>query len=557
LVDKRRQCNRKNRRNPLNMLPLDVDETVLERPLPAAYYDPERLEVVRALNEALYTGVETLASANAPMYTLNPALKSFWRTRSRYKVLYGGRGSSKSHDAAGYAVFLAAHYTVKILCARKFQNKISESVYTLIKDKINASPFKADFEILKTSIRHRVTGSEFLFYGIERNLEEIKSTEGVDILWLEEAHYLNQEQWQTIEPTIRKEGSQVWLIFNPDQITDFIYQNFVVKPPRDTVKREINWQENPYLSETMLKIIYEYYRREPEEAQHVYGGVPRDGADKSVIPIKYVEAAINAHHARYKWVDQPAGLRGADLAKWRIANIKNPKHYVCISKGWEPSGLKRIGFDVADDGDDKCATVFSHGNVVLKIDEWRGLEDELLKSCTRVWNMARDLGSTITWDSIGVGAHCGAKFGELNDEFKRKIQYDPFNAGGRVDDPDGVYMKLPHIDLLNKDQFANIKAQKWDEVAARFRKTYEFIVLGIKHPIDELISIDLASVGEKLVEQLKFELASPRKDVDRMGKFKVESKDDMRDRGIKSPNVADALIMSMIRPKRAPATFFG
>jgi len=540
------------------MLPLDVDEITLERPLPVAYYDPEKLEVVRALNEALYTGVETLASADLPMYTLNPALKSFWRTRSRYKVLYGGRGSSKSHDAAGYAVFLAAHYTVKILCARKFQNKISESVYTLIKDKIAASPFRQDFEILKTSIRHRVTGSEFLFYGIERNLEEIKSTEGVDILWLEEAHYLNADQWKTIEPTIRKQGSQVWLIFNPDQITDFVYQNFVVNPPLDTVKREINWQENPYLSETMLKIIYEYYRREPEEAEHVYGGIPRDGADKSVIPLKYVEAAINAHkNIKFEWRGEPDGLSVEARVRWRLQNINNPKHHVCIRAGWEPSGIKRIGFDVADDGDDKCATVYSHGNVIMRVQEWRGLEDELLKSCTRVWNMARELGSSITWDSIGVGAHCGAKFGELNDEFRQSIQYDPFNAGGRVDDPDGSYMKLPHVDILNKDHFSNIKAQKWDEVATRFRKTYEYIVLGIKHPIDELISIDLDGVGKEFVDQMKFELASPRKDVDRLGKFKVEAKIDLRERGIKSPNVADALIMSMIRPKRDAATFFG
>jgi phage terminase large subunit len=507
------------------MLPLDVDEVILDRPLPAAYYDESDLEIIRALNEAIFNGLQTLSDVEEPIYTLNPALRSFWRTPSRYKVLYGGRGSSKSHDAAGYAVFLAANYTVKIMCARQFQNRISESVYTLIKDKIRSSPYRGDFVITNNSIKHKVTGSEFLFYGIARNLEEIKSTEGVDILWLEEAHYINEEQWQTIEPTIRKEGSQVWLIFNPDQITDFIYQNFVVKPPKDTVKRQINWQENPYLSKTMLKLIYEYYEREPEEAQHVYGGVPRDGADKSVIPLKYVEAAVNAH--------------------------KHP------TLGWSAVGMKRLGFDVADDGDDKCATVYSHGNIILKCDEWRGLEDQLLKSCTRVWKDARDLGASITWDSIGVGAHAGGKFAELNDEHKLKIAYDPFNAGSAVDDKDGTYMKLPHITIKNGDHFSNIKAQKWDEVAARFRKTYEYIVLGIKHAVEDLISIDLEGVGAKMVEQMKLELSAPHKDIDRMGRFKVESKDDLRERGIKSPNVADALIMSMIRPKRAPATFFG
>lgn len=503
-------------------LPLRVPD-YYNTPLPAAYYDPERLEVARILNELRFSSTQAANDdAALPIYSLNPVLRAFWATRSRYKVLYGGRGSSKSHDAAGYAVYLAATHTVKILCARQFQNRISESVYTLIKDKINASPFKNDFEILKTSIRHKVTGSEFLFYGIARNLEEIKSTEGVDILWLEEAHYLNQEQWEVIEPTIRKEGSQVWLIFNPDEFTDFVYQNFVVNPPADTVKQEINWQDNPYLSVTMLKVIYEYYKREPESARHVYGGEPKMGADKSIIPMKYIIAAIDAHK----------------------------------KLGWEPSGMKRIGFDVADDGADKNATVESWGNVVLKADEWQGLEDELLKSSARVYNIAKETGASIVWDSIGVGAFAGSKFADLNAEHKRSIVYEPFNAGGAVQDPDGVYMRFPHVNITNREHFSNIKAQMWDEVAVRFRKTYEAVEKGVKHPFDELISLNSETLGKTILDKIKFELAAPHKDIDRMGKFKVESKDDLRDRGIKSPNIADALIMSLIRPKRSAATFF-
>src|SRR3990172_43246 len=113
------------------------------------------------------------------MYQLNPALRDFWRAKSRYKALYGGRASSKSHDAAGFAVFLAANYKVRILCARQFQNRISESVYNLIKDKIENSEFNGEFDLTKNSIVHKGTGSEFIFYGIARNLSEIKSTEGI------------------------------------------------------------------------------------------------------------------------------------------------------------------------------------------------------------------------------------------------------------------------------------------------------------------------------------------------------------------------------------------
>jgi phage terminase large subunit len=116
-------------------------------------------------------------------------------------------------------------------------------------------------------------------------------------------------------------------------------------------------------------------------------------------------------------------------------------------------------------------------------------------------------------------------------------------------------MVFPHVTITNGEHFSNIKAQMWDEVAVRFRKTYEAITFGTPHPKHELISLNSKTLGN-MVDKIKMELAAPHKSTDRMGKFKVESKDDLRDRGIKSPNVADALIMSLIRPKRAAATFF-
>jgi phage terminase large subunit len=462
-------------------------------------------------------------------YRLNPYLKDFWRARKRYKVLYGGRASGKSHDAAGIAVYLAANFTLKILCARQFQNRIDESVYTLLKDKIEDSPWRNDFQILKNSIVNKRTGSSFLFYGIARNLSEIKSTEGVDILWLEEAHYLTQDQWNVIEPTIRKKGSQIWIIWNPDEMMDFVYQYFVVDPPEDSIQRLFNWQLNPFLSDTMLKVIADAYRKDRKNAEHVYGGIPKTGGDKSVISLEYVLAAIDAHK----------------------------------KLGWKKEGKRVMGFDVADDGDDKNALVGCTGNIIDHVEEWDGLENEILKSSTRVYNAAKVYGAEVNFDSIGVGAHVGSKFAELNDSNNDGfiLSYNPFNAGGSVLEPDGVYMELPHVKILNREHFSNIKAQMWDRVASMFRKTYEAVVLGVDHPFDELVSIDkdaiVAMVGEKTLNKMCQELAAPRKDIDGMGKFKVESKKDMKEkRGIKSPNIADAVIMSLIKPKRAPAGFF-
>lgn len=353
-------------------------------------------------------------------------------------------------------------------------------------------------------------------------MSEIKSTEGVDILWLEEAHYLSEEQWNIIMPTIRKKGSQIWLIWNPDSVTDFIYDKFVTNTPYDCEARMINHEENPYLSDTMRQVISDAYVEDRKSAEHVYGGIPKTGADKAVINLSYILAAIDAHK----------------------------------KLGWEPAGQKVIGFDVADDGDDSCATVEAYGNVAYGGSEWDAQEDELLKSCTTVHRRAIETGSAIVWDSIGVGAHCGAKFKELNTETQFNIDYDPFNAGSGVQDPDKVYMRLPHVKILNKDHFANIKAQKWDEVATKFRKTYEMVNGDAVHPFDELISIDSETFPPHILKKLKIELSSPMKDKDKSGRFKVESKEDMKKRGIKSPNIADAFIMAFIKPKRRSAGFF-
>ena len=199
--------------------------------------------------------------------TLNPALKSFWLTPARNRILYGGRSSSKSWDAAGFAIALAQSARVRILCTRQFQNKIEESVYTLLKIQIERFGLSHKFEILNNKIICTTTGSEFFFYGLWRSIDEIKSIESVDIHWSEEAHLLSEAQWEILNPTIRKEGSQHWIIFNPRLSNDFVYQRFVVSPPPDTIIRKINYNENPFLSNTILKIIdaaknddYENYR---------------------------------------------------------------------------------------------------------------------------------------------------------------------------------------------------------------------------------------------------------------------------------------------------------
>lgn len=441
------------------------------------------------------------------MASLNAALRDFWTAPARNRVLYGGRASSKSWDAAGFAIFLASNYKVRFLCTRQFQNRIADSVYSLLKIQAERFGLSDQFKFTESSIIHMATGADFLFYGIARNLDEIKSTESVDIAWHEECHLMTKAQWDVINPTVRKDGSQHWLIFNPRFATDFVYQRFVASPPPQTIVRHINYNENPFLSQTMLDVIEACKQESVEEYRHIYLGEPMQDDERSIIKMSWIEAAVDAH----------------------------------IKLGFEPEGQKVIGFDVADSGADKCANVYAHGSVVLWGEEWKAGEDELLKSCSRTYRNAFERGAMVRYDCIGVGASAGAKFDELNTgNSSGDIEYSAFNAGDAVANPDGYYTHTQQGRIKNRDFFANLKAQTWWMVAERFRKTYEAINNGTAYPADEMISL---SSDMPMLAKLKAELSTPRRDFDANGRVKVESKKDLAKRDIPSPNMADAFVM--------------
>jgi phage terminase large subunit len=429
---------------------------------------------------------------------MNPALRDFWNTQSRFKVLYGGRGSSKSWDAAAHSVRLASKAKIRVLCTRMFQNRIEESVYTTIKKQIERFNLSNQFRVLNNKIYHQSTGSEFIFYGIARNLSEIKSLEGVDVLWLEEAESLTEDMWKDIEPTIRKEGSEIWVIFNPRLATDFAYQRFVVNPPDNAIVRKINYDENPFCSDTFLETVERTKREDAEAYEHVYLGVPKSNDEDSIIKRTFAESCVDAH----------------------------------LKLGIENSGSKVIGYDVADSGADKNAIVYKYGYVTEYIKEWKGGEHRLMHSVSKVYNEAIERDANIVYDSIGVGAGVGSKLSEM----PKEIEYFPFNAGGAIVEPESDYKE----GIKNKDMFCNLKAQMWWAISDRMRNTYN-AVNGNSYDKDNLLSI---SSDCDNIEQLLTELSSPRVEYDSKGRVKVESKDKMLKRGIKSPNIADAFIMA-------------
>ena len=139
---------------------------------------------------------------------------------ARYKVLYGGRGSSKSWSVARALLILGAKQPTRVLCARETQKSIQESVHRLLKDQIELMGLQSFYEVQETRIIGK-NGTDFAFAGIrQQGVTNLKSFEGVDICWVEEAQTVSRHSWNVLIPTIRKENSEIWVSFNPELETD-------------------------------------------------------------------------------------------------------------------------------------------------------------------------------------------------------------------------------------------------------------------------------------------------------------------------------------------------
>ena len=197
---------------------------------------------------------------------------------ARYKVYYGGRGGAKSWSIARALVKLAAEKPLRILCTREFQSSIGDSVYRLIADQIVSAGLDEFFTVTQASITS-TAGAQFLFKGLRRSIQEIKSTEGIDICWVEEAQSISNSSWEILIPTIRKEGSEIWISFNPEDEKDPTYQRFVINTPPNTIIEKVGWEDNPHLPATLEAERLYMLAVDPEAYDHVWGGNCRTISD--------------------------------------------------------------------------------------------------------------------------------------------------------------------------------------------------------------------------------------------------------------------------------------
>ena len=197
-----------------------------------------------------------------------------------FKVMHGGRGGGKSHTVAQFLLLKAMEKRRRILCVREVQKSLAESSMQVLKDYIARLGLSAYFEVLKSEIRCRTTDSAFSFSGLkDHTADSIKSFEGADIVWVEEAHSVTAHSWNILIPTIvRTDGAEIWATFNPDQEDDYVYDRFVKHADADAWVVQINWRDNPWFNKAMNVERLKMKALNDDLYQHIWEGKCRSQA---------------------------------------------------------------------------------------------------------------------------------------------------------------------------------------------------------------------------------------------------------------------------------------
>lgn len=205
---------------------------------------------------------------------------------SRYKVLDGGRGSAKSYSFANVLIARAVTEKLRILCTRETQNSIKDSVHRLISDRINDTGLSELF-IIRNEMIESKTGSQFFFKGLHHNISEIKSMEGINIVWVEEAEKVSEESWRTLTPTIREPHSEIWISFNPEEEKSATYQRFIKNPMPDTRRAHVTYRDNKYFPEVLRREMEHDKRVDFEAYMHIWEGQIKKYAEDLIFKNKF------------------------------------------------------------------------------------------------------------------------------------------------------------------------------------------------------------------------------------------------------------------------------
>lgn len=391
---------------------------------------------------------------------------------ARYKGAWGGRGSGKSHFFGGFLVLETLRRQVRAVCLREVQNSIKDSVKQLIEDKIREYGLEADFDITDNEIRGP-NDSLYVFRGLKNHTAaSIKSLEGFNVAWVEEAQTVTQKSLDLLIPTIRADGSELWFSWNPDQPTDPVDVLMRVNAPADAVVVRANYTDNPWFPAALEEDMRRDRQSDPGKYAHVWLGEYQSQADKQFISWDLVK---QAQERQFRREGKPV----------------------------------LFGLDVARFGDDRSVLAIRNGDTLVDLMKWERLDTQQLSGMvTEVANSRRP--DAIFVDGVGVGGGVVDRLRALN------LHVIEVNGGAKAG---------------NDARYVNKRAEMWGRMK-------EWLAgRGVISPHD----IELAA-----------ELTGPFYSFDASNRILLEKKEDMKKRGLRSPDLADALSMTFAQPIAAP-----
>jgi phage terminase large subunit len=354
--------------------------------------------------------------------------KDLFRTDKRYILYYGGRGGGKSTAIAQFLLIKGLTSKYRILCTREIQESIEASVHKLLSDLIKQ--YGLPYTIQKRSIYSELTGTEFMFNGLRDDTSKsIKSMEGVDLCWVEEAQYVTKNSLDILTPTIRKDGSQIIFSYNRLTEMDPLHIMFPESRP-DVFKQKVNSTENPFVSEVAKRDAETMKEANYDEYLHIWEGHPVQDDGWTALPLKDVRKAVDRK------------IEDSD------------KH-----------DLIECGIDVAGGGQDNTVIYVRKGWEIIdqfitpkKVPTW--------EIASRAYAMAGDKCSAYCVDDTGIGEG-------VSDELERIVGYD----------------KVHRVNFAEKPQ----DERKYPDIITELYFNFYEILHKVKIPNDPHLIRDLSS----------------------------------------------------------------
>jgi len=447
-------------------------------------------------------------------------LKPLITKKKRFKIIIGGRGSGKSHTVGDICLADSHENNVKIGYFREFMNSIDDSVYSLLVEEISRLGFtKFDVTNNKLRVNGEVVGT---FKGLARNPESMKSMFGYDRFVVEEAQTISYKSLKMLTPTLRTEGSEVWMIGNPGSSADPFSQRFIV-PFQKELERDgyyeddlhliivCNYMDNPFFPEVLEEERqHDFAHLDRAEYDHIWLGKFNDSVDNSIIKAEWFDAALDAHK----------------------------------KLGFKPKGAVIASHDPADSRDEKGIAI-RKGSVFLDV---QGTEKyDVNDACDWATGVSINHNADLfTWDCDGLGLSLKRQVADAFSGIKCEVRM--FKGSMAVDRPDAIYEpdSNVHRPKTNRESFKNKRSQYYWLLRDRFYKTYRAVVKGEYIDPDELISL---STDIKDIAQLRSEVCRIPLKPNPSGLIQIMSKQEMWDKHqIPSPNMADCLMMAMEIP---------